>query len=145
MPGLASKARRESMKRFIDVTLGEANGAEVVTALENPLKAAPGDVVTWRLDAKSTNRQIRIQFVEVRLLSDEKLRGAAGPDGPFVSLVQDGAEIVGILPQEVALDRRFIYKFVVGENGEQVTWGNPIEGTENFGGLDIPQPPPRGG
>ena len=133
------------MEHFIKVTLGEANGAEVVTAVENPLKAAPGDIVTWRLDAKSANRQVRVQFVEVRLLSDQRLRGADGPDGPFASLVQEGAEIVGTLPQDLALDRRFIYKFVVGENGEQVKWGNPIEGTENFGGLDIPQPPPRGG
>jgi hypothetical protein len=132
------------MKRFIDVTLGGANGAQVVTALENPLRAAPGDVVTWRLDAMSANRQIRIQFVEVRRLSGPDVDQVSSPDGPFASLVQDGAEIVGTLPQDVDLDRRFIYKFVMGENNEQVTWGNPIDGTENFGGLDIPQPPPRG-
>jgi hypothetical protein len=50
-------------------------------------------------------------------------------------------ELSGTIAQD-APDGRYLYDIHDGNN-QPLKWGNPISKDQNFGGLDIPKPPPR--
>lgn len=108
---------------------GDENSEETVHAVPNPQIVEPGEELIWRFDPTVGDRKLRV-----------KLEGSDPFTGP---LSHEAGQIVGTIRQDVARDKRFTYKFVEGENDEQVTWGNRLENEENFGGLDVPPPPPR--
>jgi hypothetical protein len=131
------------MDHMIKVSLIKVEGVEGVNgdkqplhrvrAEPNPLILNPGDTVAWSFDETVGGRNLRVQFEQIQILP--------GPNGPFESLFHEANRIVGA-DQTAARVERFIYNFF--ENGVKVPWDNPIEGKQNFGGLDIPKPRPRG-
>jgi hypothetical protein len=128
------------MDHVIKVSLDEGE----VRADPNPLpNLRPGDTVTWLLPAGLDESDLRVEFQEIRPLSADDAparRRRCGRNGPFATLTREPGRIFGRVPR-----RRYIYKFFQGD--EQIQWGegNRLPGDENFGGLDDPQPPPRGG
>ena len=96
-----------------------------VTANLNPLSVQPGDTVTFQPEVQNpAGRQITLDF--------QLVHRAANLIGPFVSL---SPALVG----KVGAGQRFFYK--VFANGTELNWTNPVPGG-NFGGIDVPQPPP---
>lgn len=135
--------RRIEMDHSIHVIL--VNGT--VQAKPNPLpKVRPGDTVAWDLgDETVRDRDLHVEFQEVRtkLADGNEATGPCGKDGPFSSVSKENGRIFGTVAQgRLGL---FIYKFF--EDGTQVEWEkeNRMHGEENFGGVDVPPPPPRGG
>lgn len=120
--------------------VGEGESAvERVFAEPNPQRVAIGDTVSWVFTPEAKDRNLRVAFQEVQALGGAKLRDCDAK-GPLASLTLDGDRVAaapGAPPGE-----RFIYKFMAGD--DQFPWGNRLDGDQNFGGLDIPQPPPRG-
>ncbi len=140
------------MEHLITVKLVvNAEGKEKVVAEPNPLPGVePGDIVVWMLAPSTDGRALRVEFEEVWTL---------GPDGkevdpkarikplepaarPCLGPNSESGRIIGVVKADVARGKRFVYK--VMDDGGQLAWGNPMLGTENFGGMDVPAPPPRG-
>lgn len=136
------------MQHIINVSLRPADSsgdaADVrVFADPNPLpEVQPGDTVVWLLDPSTDGRELRVEFDKVRApaVGGSTSETPTAPTGPCPALERRTAIVGQVLGDRHGL---FIYKFLEGD--AQVAWGNKMHGTENFGGLEVPQPAPRGG
>jgi hypothetical protein len=117
----------------VEVVNGVEQATDRVRAEPNLLTLQPEDTVTWIFDETVGERNLQVQFEQIQVLP--------GPNGPFPWLLHEAGRILG-KERTAARIERFIYHFV--EDGAQVPWDNPIGEKQNFGGLDIPKPPPRG-
>lgn len=106
-----------------------------VTAVPNPLSGVqPTDTVVFDIQGAPQGTVIDLEFREVRRSS--------ALIGPFVSISPTSpTQITGT----AGAGQRFIYKvFAVNQQGQrtELTWNSPLEPLGNFGGIDVPQPPP---
>jgi hypothetical protein len=109
-----------------------------VRAVANPQTAKQADTVTWVFEPGSED--LRVVFKKVELANDS---GALliYEQGPFSrALSRIGVELSGTIAKD-APDGRYLYDIHDGNN-QPLKWRNPISKDQNFGGLDIPKPPP---
>lgn len=114
-----------------------------VSAEPNPLpNVRPGDTVRFEvgptLIAKAGH--LEVEFHEVR--------SPCGPEGPFAAPAAGSGAFSGqVGPQRNGL---FIYRVFAVQEGPQgvqrkpLDWVNGLDPGGNFGGIDVPKPPPKG-
>lgn len=112
-----------------------------VVALENPGAADLNETVTWVFD--SAPDDLHVVFKKVELSN-----GAGGlliaEQGPFSKpLSRSGKEISGTIAPDAPYGR-YLYDIRDGKN-QRLHWVNRLSPEQNFGGLDIPKPPVKGG
>jgi hypothetical protein len=113
-----------------------------VRAEENPLGANPGDTVTWffgESTASTVGKNLHVVFREVELADGSGKTEPCGPNGPFSELSRNPEQIVGTI-SPTAQKGRYLYDVFL-----KLDWINPLPPDGNFGGVDVPPPPPRGG
>lgn len=113
-----------------------------VLAEDNPLGANPGDTVVWQWDAAtaaSMGKNLQVVFREIEL-ADGTIE-PCGPSGPFSELSRSAERVVGIVSFRSHKGR---YLYDVFHDSKKLNWLNPLPPGKNFGGLDVPPPPPRG-
>ena len=126
------------MAKHISVTV--ENGK--VTAEPNRLPCGPGDTVEWDLGSSAEAGELRIEFEKVLALPDGELLDNE-VISPFTGdPVSAPGRITGTVRTDVVPGRCFVYRFFRGD--DPLSWENPMSPTQDFGGLDIPPPPPRG-
>jgi hypothetical protein len=108
-----------------------------VVAQENPGAARLNDTVTWVFDSGPDD--LHVVFKKVELSNGELLIAEQGPFSTPLS--RSGKEISGTIAPD-APGGRYLYDIRDGKN-QRLTWANPLSPGQNFGGLDIPKPPPR--
>lgn len=114
--------------------------ADGVSAVENPQSARQSDTVTWVFTGPgSDNLRVVFKKVELPNSSGVLLIYEQGPFSRPLSII--GGQISGTIAQE-APNGRYLYDIHDGNN-KSLNWLNPISPDQNFGGLDIPKPPPR--
>ncbi|MEO6195009.1 MAG: hypothetical protein ABIS20_18490 [Thermoanaerobaculia bacterium] len=122
----------------INVTVN-ANG---VSAVENPQSARQTETVTWVFTFIGPGSDdLRVVFKKVELPNSSGL--LIYEQGPFsrpLSMIR--GQIIGTIAQE-APNGRYLYDIHDGNN-QSLPWLTPLSRTQNFGGLDIPKPPPVG-
>ena len=124
----------------VEEVYGVKQVTKSVRAEPNPLAlphSQPGDTVTWLLDESAAGKNLRVVFRQVLPLDGS---AAQATNGPFSQLSTDAGRIVGTLEGNIR-QGRYLYGFFAGDT--KVPWANRLEGEDNFGGLDIPKPPPR--
>ncbi|HEX3527867.1 MAG TPA: hypothetical protein VH988_12450 [Thermoanaerobaculia bacterium] len=115
-----------------------AQGEVKVSAVANPQTAKQADIVTWVFEPGSED--LRVVFKKVELANNS---GALliYEQGPFSSpLSRIGGELSGTIAKD-APDGRYLYDIHDGNN-QRLNWEIPLSIDQNFGGLDIPKPPP---
>jgi hypothetical protein len=130
------------------VTFNERGGAMVtievvvtnqdVSANPNPAKVDRGELVIWNFQPSS--RTFRVVFKKfqppggsLKDISDK---------GPFSrSLSRTPGLVRGNIAQG-AQDGLYIYD-IQNSRGKKLNWLNPLSQDQNFGGLDVPKPPPK--
>ena len=115
--------------------------AEGVSAVENPQTAKQTETVTWVftfIGTASDNLRVVFKTVELPNNSGAQLIHEQGPFSRPLSMI--GGQISGTIAQEMP-DGRYLYDIHDGTN-QRVKWVTPLSPTQNFGGLDIPKPPP---
>lgn len=113
-----------------------------VRAESNPLSGVqPGETVAWVFDA--AEKDLRVVFKRFEPADGSEILEPVDPRGPFESLTASEGRISGTISKALSeRDRgRFIYDVFAGET--KLGWSNPLPDGGNFGGLDIPPPPPR--
>jgi hypothetical protein len=123
-------------------TISVRVSGEGIRAMENPTGAHPGDTVTWLFQGDTVGKDVRVVFREVEP-ADGSPTAECGPNGPFSELARSADRIVGRIPSPVQTKGRFLYD--VFEGDKKLEWINRLPPDQNFGGLDIPPPPPRSG
>ena len=121
------------------VTITVKVTAAGVSAVENPQAARQTDTVTWVFDPDSDDLRVVFKRVELSNNSGVLLIYEQGPFSRPLSMI--GGKIRGTIAQD-APNGRYLYDIHDGNN-KSLTWVNPISKKQNFGGLDIPKPPPR--
>lgn len=119
-------------------------GAPEVKVFADPstLPCGPGDTVTWDLGSSEEARELRIEFDQVQALPGGEPLGSEAIH-PFIAApVSEAGRITGTVRSDVAPGRFFGYRFFRGD--ARLSWVNPASATQDFGGLEIPPPPPRG-
>ena len=112
-----------------------------VSAVGNPQSARQTETVTWIFPPGSDD--LRVVFKKVELPNSSGVLSSLliYEQGPFSRpLSMIGNQISGTIAQE-APDGRYLYDIHDGNN-QPLTWLPPLSPTQNFGGLDIPKPPP---
>jgi len=129
------------MRHVIEVTLSEA---KKVSAIPNPLEEVqPGDTVVWSFVPSEVGNGLQIGFLGVQVLAGGEELQESEPNQPFAfPLAQEAGKLVGVVRADVVRGRRFKYGFFGGDG--QIAWAEKMEDIHDFGGLDIPPPPPRG-
>jgi hypothetical protein len=127
----------------IKVKVTETDEVVRVSAKKNPQSAKQTETVTWVftfIGTASDNLRVVFKKVELPNSSGVLLNNEQGPfSGP---LSMSGNQISGTIAPD-APDGRYLYDIRDGKN-QRLTWVNPLGPDQNFGGLDIPKPPPRG-
>jgi len=125
------------MQHVINVSL--ENGKVTARPI---VECGPGDTVEWDLGSSQEAEELRVRFEKVQELPNlqpvqsEVLH-------PFTDApVFEVGRITGTIRSDVVPGRRFSYRFFLTD--EALSWTEPISETQDFGGLDIPPPPPRG-
>ena len=124
----------------ITVMVTEAGG---VAAEKNPLGANPGDTVIWLWDAATAStigKDLQVMFREVEL-ADGSGTQPCGPSGPFSDVSRSAERIIGTIAFGSQKGR---YLYDIFKDSKKLNWINPLPPNQNFGGLDVPPPPPRG-
>jgi hypothetical protein len=109
----------------------------------NPQSAKQTETVTWVfkfIDTASDNLRVVFKKVELPNNSGTLLIYEQGPFSRPLSMI--GGQISGTIAQE-APNGRYLYDIHDGNN-QSLKWLPPLSTTQNFGGLDIPKPPPGG-
>jgi hypothetical protein len=110
-----------------------------VVAVKNPEAADQTATVAWVFDSGPDD--LHVVFKKVELPNGSSL--LLHEQGPFSRpLSMSGNQISGTIAPD-APDGRYLYDIRDGKN-QRLTWANPLGPDQNFGGLDIPKPPPRG-
>jgi hypothetical protein len=123
----------------INVTVTAAG----VSADKNPQAAKQTETVTWVFGTGSDD--LRVVFKKVELpnssgvLSSSLLIYEQGPFSRPLSMI--GGQISGTIAPD-APDGRYLYDIHDGNN-KSLNWLTRLSPDQNFGGLDIPKPPPR--
>lgn len=114
-------------------------GVRVVSAVGNPQSAKQTETVTWVFTGPGSDN-LRVVFKKVEF-PDNAGALLIYEQGPFSSpLSMIGGQISGTIAQE-APNGRYLYDIHDGNN-QPLTWLPPLSKTQNFGGLDVPKPPP---
>ena len=114
-----------------------------VSAVGNPQAARQTETVTWVFTDPGSD-DLRVVFKKVELpnssgvLSSSLLIYEQGPFSRPLSMI--GGQISGTIAQE-APNGRYLYDIHDGNN-QPLKWEIPLSIDQNFGGLDIPKPPP---
>jgi hypothetical protein len=121
----------------INVTV-EAAG---VRAVENPQSARQTEAVTWVCTGPGSDN-LRVVFKKVELSNNSGVL-LINEQGPFSGpLSMIGGQISGTIAQDAPWGR-YLYDIHDG-NSEPLPWLNKLSPDQNFGGLDVPKPPPGG-
>ncbi|HYX25632.1 MAG TPA: hypothetical protein VFC23_15885 [Thermoanaerobaculia bacterium] len=121
----------------INVTV-EAAG---VSAVENPQTAKQTETVTWVftfIGPASDNLRVVFKKVELPNSSGVLLIYEQGPFSRPLSMI--GNQISGTIAPE-APNGRYLYDIHDGNN-KSLNWVTKLSPDQNFGGLDVPKPPP---
>ncbi len=117
--------------------------AEGVSAVENPQSAQQTETVTWVFTFIGTGSDnLRVVFKKVELSNNAGalLIYEQGPFSSPLSMIE--GQISGIIAQE-APNGRYLYDIHDGNN-QALNWLTKLSMNQNFGGLDVPKPPPGG-
>jgi hypothetical protein len=123
----------------INVTVTAAG----VSAVENPQAAKQTETVTWVFTFIPPGADdLRVVFKKVELSNNSGvlLIYEQGPFSRPLSMI--GNQISGTIAQE-APNGRYLYDIHDGNN-KALNWVTKLSPEQNFGGLDIPKPPPKG-
>ncbi|MFY9822656.1 MAG: hypothetical protein WAM82_14820 [Thermoanaerobaculia bacterium] len=113
--------------------------ADGVSAVENPQTAKQTETVTWVFTGPgSDNLRVVFKKVELSNSSGVLLINEQGPFSRTLSMI--GARISGTIAKE-APNGRYLYDIHDGDN-KSLNWLTKLPPDHNFGGLDIPKPPP---
>jgi len=123
----------------IAVTVTNTADGLKVSATENPQIVEQEDTVTW--DFNSGPDDLLVVFKKVEL-PDNSGALLINEKGPFSRpLSRSGNKISGTIAQQAP---RGLYLYDIRDgNNQRLQWVNSISKTKNFGGLDVPKPPPR--
>ena len=112
--------------------------AEGVRAEANPQAARQTDTVTWVFEPGSEDLRVVFKKVELADNADALLTYEQGPFSRTLSMI--GGKLSGTIAQD-APNGRYLYDIHDGNN-QRLNWLNPLSTDQNFGGLDVPKPPP---
>ncbi|HEX9945398.1 MAG TPA: hypothetical protein VGG03_25585 [Thermoanaerobaculia bacterium] len=110
-----------------------------VSAVKNPQTAKQKGTVIWVFDPDPGNLHVVFKKVELSNNSGVLLINERGPF--YRPLSMRGKRLSGTIAPN-APDGRYLYDIHDGNN-KQVKWLTPLSPDQNFGGLDVPKPPPR--
>lgn len=140
-------------ERIIDVSLTKESvpGADPekleervkgVIAEKNPTGANPGETVIWSFKPTvgEAGKDLQVMFREVEL-ADGSGTELCGPSGPFSDLSRMAERIVGTISSTA---RKGLYLYDIFLDSKKLEWENLLPPGRNFGGLEVPPPPPRG-
>lgn len=125
----------------ITVRVEETPKGVRVSAVGNPQSAKQTETVTWVFTFVGTaSDNLRVVFKKVELPNSSSL--LLHEQGPFSRpLSMSGNQISGTIAPD-APDGRYLYDIHDGNN-KSLDWLTRLPPDRNFGGLDIPKPPPR--
>ena len=120
-------------------TINVTVNAAVVSAVENPQSARQTETVTWVFTGPASD-DLRVVFKKVELpnSSGVLLIYEQGPFSRPLSMI--GNQISGTIAPD-APNGRYLYDIHDGNN-KSLKWSPPLNKNQNFGGLDVPKPPP---
>jgi hypothetical protein len=121
----------------INVTVRAAG----VSAVENPQSAKQTETVTWVftfIGIASDNLRVVFKKVELSNNSGVLLINEQGPFSGPLSMI--GGQISGTIAQDAPWGR-YLYDIHDGKN-QPMDWLTKLSINQNFGGLDVPKPPP---
>ncbi len=121
----------------INVTVNAAG----VSALENPQSARQTETVTWVFTFIGPGSdELRVVFKKVELSNNSGVL-LINEQGPFSGpLSMIGGQISGTIAQDAPWGR---YLYDIHDGTNKLNWVTKLSPDQNFGGLDIPKPPPR--
>jgi len=110
---------------------------------KTPRPAYQTETVTWVFGPGSDNLRVVFKKAELSNSSGVGSNLLINEQGPFSRpLSMIGGQISGTIAQETP-NGRYLYDIHDGNN-RLLPWVNPVSPEQNFGGLDIPKPPPGG-
>ncbi len=120
----------------INVTVNAAG----VSALENPQSARQTETVTWVFTFIGPGSdELRVVFKKVELSNNSGVL-LINEQGPFSGpLSMIGGQIRGTIAQDAPWGR---YLYDIHDGTNKLNWVTKLSPDQNFGGLDIPKPPP---
>lgn len=124
----------------ITVKVTETPEGVKVSAVGNPQSAKQTETVTWVFPPGSDDLRVVFKKVELPNNSGVLLIYEQGPFSRPLSMI--GNQISGTIAPE-APNGRYLYDIHDGNN-QSLKWSPQLSKTQNFGGLDIPKPPPGG-
>jgi len=113
-----------------------ADGVEV--SGKNPQAATQDDSVKWVFISGPDDLHVVFKKVELPNSSGVLLIYEQGPFSRPLSMI--GNQISGTIAPD-APNGRYLYDIHDGNN-KSLKWSPPLNKNQNFGGLDVPKPPP---
>jgi hypothetical protein len=137
MPPISGVILNERGGPMVTINVAVTVGREV-SAVGNPQSARQSDTVTWIFPPGSDDLRVVFKKVELSNSSGVLLIYEQGPFSRPLSMI--GGRISGTIAPD-APNGRYLYDIHDGNN-QPLTWLPPLSKTQNFGGLDVPKPPP---
>jgi hypothetical protein len=109
-----------------------------VAAVPNPAAANPGELVVWNF--RPSSQTFRVVFKEFQPPNGPK--EPISNQRPFTQPLSTDPGPVGSIIDPGAQRGRYIYDIEDAE-GRKLNWLNHLPPNQNFGGLDVPKPPPK--